>query len=76
MADPTNRTTENAMHIASPRPQSGGRPNLCGSPQKKGSVYDGLDEAYRASVEGWQFPARPICRDCIATALIAMGVSL
>jgi hypothetical protein len=63
------------MHIASPRPQAGGRPNLCGAPQTTWNAYSGLDEAYRANVEGWTFPARPVCRDCLATAMISMGVS-
>ena len=63
------------MHIASPRAQPGGRPNLCGAPQTTWNAYNGLDEAYRANVEGWS-PDRVTCRDCLRTALIAMECPL
>lgn len=77
MTDSPNHpdTTADVMHIATPRPQAGGRGNLCGAAQTLHNCYDGIDQAYRASVEGWKFPAPPICRECVGVALVAMGVS-
>ena len=36
--------------------------------------YEGIDEAYRASVEGWDiWETHAICRDCLAVALTGLG---
>lgn len=59
-------------HICSPIPREGGRRTLCGL-RNDATQYDGLDEAYRAHVEGWPNIGWP-CRRCLGVALIAMGV--
>lgn len=58
-------------HILSPIPCEGGRRPLCGAPYHEPS-FDGLDEAYRACVEGVA-PSDLTCRNCVAVAIIAMG---
>jgi hypothetical protein len=58
-------------HILSPIPSPTGRSPLCGATD--GSDYNGLDEAYRAHVEGWTSNTIT-CRDCVLTALVAMGI--
>ena len=73
MSQDTNQTTDFHHHIASPIPRAGGRKNLCGALQEPGMSYDGLDEAYRANVEGWA--SGTPCPDCLRTAMIAMGSS-
>ena len=61
-------------HIASPYRRIGRWGNLCGAPPDQINTYDGLDEAYKAALEGWEvFEKRVVCRDCLATALIALG---
>ena len=56
-------------HILSPIGTPNGRTHLCGA---EGVDYGGLDEAYRANVEGWTM-GTTTCRDCIRTALVGMG---
>ena len=68
-----NPTTGFHRHIVSPSFQPGGSLTLCGSPYQVGMSYDGLDEAYRANVEGWA--SGPPCRNCLKVALIAMGAT-
>lgn len=61
-------------HIQSPRyVRDGGAKTLCGL-HNDADRYNGLDEAYRAHVEGRPNIGEP-CRLCLSVALIAMGVS-
>jgi hypothetical protein len=66
-------TTGWTRHILSPIPRPGGRMPLCGAEDWENTSYGGLDEAYRANVEGWPARGAP-CRDCLKVATIAMGV--
>lgn len=63
--------TDDLWHIHSPIPRPGGRRTLCGAASALTSQYDGLDEAYRARVEGW-IGCAPPCSACIEVAMVAM----
>ena len=65
---PNTTTAPQVRHIASPIPRFNGRPNLCGA---ESNDYGGLDEAYRAHVEGWTH-GTVTCPLCLRTALVAM----
>lgn len=65
-----NTITDAPWHIHSPIPGSGGRGILCGAPSERFGQYDGLDEAYRARVGGWN--CGPPCSACLEVAMIAM----
>jgi hypothetical protein len=62
--------TDDLWHIHSPIPSAGGRQPLCGAASEMLGQYDGLDEAYQASVEGWS--SGPPCAACLDVAMIAM----
>lgn len=58
-------------HIHSPIPRAGGRRTLCGATGLLVGQYDGLNEAYRACVQGWAGCGAP-CTACLDVAMVAM----
>lgn len=58
-------------HVYSPASHLGSRRTLCGAVGEASYQYDGLDQAYRASVEGWP-DCDPPCVACLEVAMIAM----